>query len=218
MKKRTVIGFALFLLLTTIISKQKIVISKFSLKEVEIENNFLIKKKDIQKLLAPIYGKNLVLLKNEEIKKILMQNTLIESFNLKKKYPDKLKIKIFEKAPIAILTNKKEKFYLTEKINLIKFENIYNFQDLPIVFGNKEEFKIFYSDLKKINFPLILIKKYILFDTKRWDIETVDKKIIKLPSKDYIKSLENYLSLKDKKNLKNYKVFDYRIDNQLILK
>lgn len=218
MKKRTVIGFALFLLLTTIISKQKIVISKFSLKEVEIENNFLIKKKDIQKLLAPIYGKNLVLLKNEEIKKILMQNTLIESFNLKKKYPDKLKIKIFEKVPIAILTNKKEKFYLTEKINLIKFENIYNFQDLPIVFGNKEEFKIFYSDLKKINFPLILIKKYILFDTKRWDIETVDKKIIKLPSKDYIKSLENYLSLKDKKNLKNYKVFDYRIDNQLILK
>ena len=218
MKKRTVIGFVLLLLLTTIISKQKIVISKFGLKEIEIENNFLIKKEEIKKLLAPIYGKNLFIIKNSEIEKVLMQNTLINSFNLKKKYPDKLRIEIFEKEPIAILVDKKKKFYISKKIDLIEFENIINFQNLPLVFGNKKEFKIFYEDLKKINFPFIIIKKYTLYESKRWDVETIDKQIIKLPSKNYIKSLNNYLGLKDKKNFKKYKVFDYRLENQLILK
>lgn len=218
MKKRTIIGFVLLLLLTTIISKQKIVISKFGLKEIEIENNSLIKKEDLKKLLAPIYGKNLFFLENSEIEEILMKNTLIKSFNLKKKYPDKLRIEIFEKEPIAILIDKKKKFYISKKIDLIEFENIKNFQDLPLVFGNKKEFRIFYNNLKKINFPFNIIKKYTLYESKRWDIETIDKQIIKLPSRNYIKSLNNYLGLKNKKNFKKYKVFDYRIENQLILK
>ena len=36
-----------------------------------------------------------------------MQNDFIESFQMKKKYPNTLKIKINEKKPIAILINKK---------------------------------------------------------------------------------------------------------------
>jgi hypothetical protein len=52
----------------------------------------------------------------------------------------------------------------------------------------------------------------------RWDIETIDKKIIKLPKINYTDSLENYLNLKGKNNFRKYSVFDYRIKNQLILK
>ena len=74
-----------------------------------------------------------------------MQNSFIESFEIKKKYPDTIKIKIFEKKPIAILFNKKKKFYLSEKIDLIEYNNFENFQDLPYVFGNQEKFKIFYK-------------------------------------------------------------------------
>ena len=89
-----------------------------------------------------------------------MQNSFIESFNIKKKYPDTLIIKIFEKKPIAILLSKKEKFYLSEKIDLIEFKTLTVDKDLPYVFGNKDEFKIFHASLKKINFPLEKIKKY----------------------------------------------------------
>ena len=218
MKKQTIIVIILFILLTTITSKQKIVISKFNLKEIKIENNFLIKKSDIEKLLEPIYGRNLIFLSNIEIQKTLLQNTLIESFNLKKKYPHTLKIKIFEKKPIVVLLNNKKKFYLSDKIDLIKFKNIPNYQDLPHVIGNREMFKIFYDDLKKINFPFEIIQKYTLYKLNRWDIETVNKKIIKLSPENYIKNLQNYLKLKNKKNFQKYKVFDYRINNQLILK
>ena len=217
MKKRIVIGLGLLILLTTITSQQKIVISKFNLKEINIENNILTKKKDIKKLLFPIYNKNLIFLKNLEIEKALMQNSFIESFEIKKKYPNTLTIKIFEKKPIAILQHNKNKFYLSEKIELIKFENLSNYQNLPYVIGSKEDFEIFYNSLNKINFPFDQIKKYTLYESKRWDLETVNNKLIRLPAKDYIKSIKNYLNLINNNDFKKYKLFDYRINNQLIL-
>ena len=217
MKKRIVIGLGLLILLTTITSQQKIVISKFNLKEINIENNILTKKKDIKKLLFPIYNKNLIFLENSEIEKALMQNSFIESFEIKKKYPNTLTIKIFEKKPIAILQYKKNKFYLSEKIELIKFKNLPDYRNLPYIIGNKEDFEIFYNSLNKINFPFDQIKKYTLYESKRWDLETVNNKLIRLPAKDYIKSIKNYLNLINNNDFKKYKLFDYRINNQLIL-
>ena len=49
-------------------------------------------------------------------------------------------------------------------------------------------------------------------------LETLNDKVIKLPSKNYNKSLKNFLNLVDKSAFKKYKVFDYRIKDQLILK
>ena len=218
MKKKIVIGLSLFLLLTTITSQQKIIFSKFNLKEIILENNLLIKDKEIKKLLLPIYDTNLILLKNKDVEQALLKNSFIDSFKLKKKYPNTLIIKIYEKKPIAILFYKKNKFYLSRKIDLIEFNNIKDFQNLPYVFGNKDKFKIFYDNLKKINFPLNQIKKFTYYETNRWDLETNDKKIIKLPTKNYIKSLRNYLEIKSKKNFRKYVLFDYRIKDQLILK
>jgi len=218
MKKQLVIAFILFTLLTTITFKEKIIISQLNIKEIIVENNSLVKKKDVKKLLIPIYNKNIIFLDNKEIEKALTQNSFIETFDVKKKYPQTLKIRIFEKKPIAILLNKKKKFYLSDKIELIEFENIKKYQDLPYVFGNRDDFKIFYNDLKKMNFPFDLISKYTLYESKRWDLETKDKIVIKLHSKNYLKNIKNYLDSRNKQNFKKYKIFDYRINNQLILK
>ena len=218
MNKRIVIAITLLILLTTITTQPKIFISKFNLKEISIENNFLLEKKEIKKLLMPIYDKNLLFLKNKEIENILIQDSFIESFTIKKKYPSTLNIKVFEKKPIAILFNKKNKFYLSEKIDLIKFKNIQNYQNLPYIFGNKDEFKILYNVLAKIDFPLNEIKKYTLYEANRWDLETKNNKIIKLPSKNYDESLKNYLKIRNIENFKKYNIYDYRIKSQLILK
>ena len=218
MKKRLVIALFLIILLTTINSRQSFFVSKFNLNKIVIENNLLLKEKDVKSLLIPFYNKNLILLDNNEVKIALLQNSFIESFNIKKKYPNTLKIEIFEKKPIAVLFNKKNKFYLSEKIDLIEFRNLPNYQQLPYVLGNKNDFKIFYDNLKKINFPLNVVKKYILYETNRWDLETIDNQTIKLPPKNYIKSLENFLNIKSKKNFEKFELFDYRINNQLILK
>ncbi len=218
MKKKTIIAIALLILLTTITSQQKILISKLNLKTIKIDNNFLIKEQDIKKLLASIYGKNLLLLKNKDIESILLQNNLIESFTIRKVYPNILKIKIFEKKPIAILINDKNKFFITDKVTLIEFKNYPQFKDLPYVIGDQKSFKIFYDDIKKLNFQFHLTKRFTLYETNRWDLETIDGKVIKLPTKNYLNSLKNYLDLNEKKNFQKYKLFDYRINNQLILK
>ena len=107
MKKRTIIAFVLLLLLTTITFRQKIFYPKFEIKEIIVENNLIIKEKEIKKLILSIYTKNLLLLKNSDIEKELMKNSFVDSFVIKKKYPDKLIIKIYEKRPIAIIVKKK---------------------------------------------------------------------------------------------------------------
>ena len=90
-------------------------------------------------------------------------------------------------------------------------------KDLPYIFGNKIKFKIFYNNLKKINFPLHHVKKFTLHKSNRWNLELKDKKIIKLPAENYVESLENFLSIYDKNDFQKFKVFDYRINKQLIL-
>lgn len=218
MKRRILIAALLLTLLTTISSQIIINFSKFNLEEINIENNTLVEESDLKSLLNPFYNKNLILINNNEIGKVLLKNSFIESFKIKKKYPNTLNVVIFEKKPIAILLNKKKKFFISEKIELIEYRKISKFENLPYVLGNKDDFKNFYYDLKKIKFPLDKIKKYTFYESKRWDLETKNNVIVKLPSKNYLKSLKNYLESSDKNNFQKYKIFDYRIDNQLILK
>lgn len=218
MKKRIIIALILLITLTTITSDQKIIFSIFSLKKITIENNYLLKENDIKKSLKPIYDKNLLKLNNKEIKKILLQNSLIDSFKIKKKYPNTLEIEIFEKKPIAILFDKKQKFYISEKIDLIDYNMLNIDNNLPYVLGNKDDFKIFYENLKKIKFPFNSVKKYILYENNRWDLETLNNKTIKLSPQNYKDNLEHYLNLINKKEFKKYNLYDYRIKNQLILK
>ena len=85
MKNRVLIALTLLTLLSTISLNQKIVLSKFKLNKIEIENTFLLKEKEIQKILSPIKGKNLIFLSYSEIKRELKKNDFIESFSIKKK-------------------------------------------------------------------------------------------------------------------------------------
>ena len=72
-------------------------------------------------------------------------------------------------------------------------------------------------NLQNINFPLKLIKSYHFFESGRWDIIMRDNKVIKLPVQNYISSLQNFMDSKNNNSFNNYKIFDYRIKDQLIL-
>ena len=77
---------------------------------------------------------------------------------------------------------------------------------------------IFYQKLKQANFPINEVKKFYLFESKRWDLITNNDQVIKLPIKNYESSLNNFIGLKKKPNFQKFKTFDYRIKDQLILK
>ena len=100
---------------------------------------------------------------------------------------------------------------------MISFINIKRYNDLPTVFGNGRNFYSLYQDLQNIKFPLAMIKSFYFFESGRWDLIMNDDKVIKLPITNYLSSLKNFMLSKSNNNFNNYKIFDYRIKDQLIL-
>ena len=219
MKKRLIIGLLLLFLLSTYnIKFNKTFFSNLQIKKITIENNKIIKDKEIKEKLSFLYETNFFFLRTKTIEKKLREIQFIESYQIKKIYPNNLIIKITEKKPIAIIQKSKQKKYFTVRGDLIDFRKIKIFEDLPNVFGDEKSFSTFYVNLKNINFPLKEIKTFYLFESKRWDLLTLKNQLIKLPINNYNKSLLNFISLKDQTNFEKYKIFDYRIKDQLILK
>ena len=219
MRNKPIFGIALFILFSTFISHNKFTINKFGIKEIKIENNKILEDQELKNIFSFLYGKNIIFLNSYELKKNIDQKSFIEKIKIKKIFPDKLVIKVFEKEPIAILIDKyQKKYYLGKKTDLIEFRKILKYENLPIVKGEPKNFKKLFDNLIKINFPTDQILRYRYFKVNRWNIEMIDKKIIKLPEKNYTESLTNFMNIKDKSNFEKYKIFDYRLNNQLVLK
>ena len=186
MKNRLIIALLLLLTLSTYnIQNNFNFNSKINIEKIIVENNFVVKGEVIKNKLSFLYGTSPLFLKSEKIELKLNEIEFIDSFKIKKIFPNKLKISIFEKKPIAILQNKKQKKYFTSKGDIINYS---------------------------------YYKEFYLFESKRWDVVTKNNKTIKLPIKNYNYSLKNFLEIKDKQNFEKYKIFDYRINNQLILR
>ena len=217
--KKSLLGLViLFILLTTYTPKFNFIInSNLYIQKIKIENNSIIRSDKIKEKLSFLYRENLFFLNIKDIEENLKSETFIESFSIKKIYPNTLKLIIVEKKPIAILHNKKKKFYISDKGHLINFMDIKSYNDLPTVFGNGRNFYSLYKDLQNIKFPLGMIKSFYFFEAGRWDLIMHDDKIIKLPITNYLSSLKNFMLSKHNKNFNNYKIFDYRIKDQLIL-
>ena len=219
MKIRILISLGLILVLSTYIFKPNIsIFSILKIREIQIINNSFLTKNQVKNDLSFLYEKNIILLNKNEIRNEISQNSFIKSLEIKKIFPNKIQVKVYEKKPIAIIQNKKKKYYFTDNNDLINFTNLITIKDIPVVFGDGKSFKNFYNEVNQIDFPLKTVKAFYLFETKRWDLITKKNQTIKLPQKNFNKSLQNFLLLSKKSNFDKYKIFDYRIKDQLILK
>lgn len=190
----------------------------FPIEKIVITNHKVLKKEKLLDLFnSEFLNSSLFYLNTEKVNKILKNNLLIKKVEIKKIYPDKLMIKIYEKEPIAIINKKDGRFYLTNTGEEIKFFQSIQLEKLPNIFGKQKNFLEIYSSLKKLNFPILKIKSFYYFDIGRWDIIMNNKILIKLPVENFNKSLANYLSIRNNLNFEKYKIFDYRIKDQLIL-
>jgi cell division protein FtsQ len=189
----------------------------FPIKKIIIENNLATNLLELKSDLNFLVNTSLFSLNKEKILLIINKHDFISNIQLKKKYPNTLKIKIIEKVPVATQIIDKKKFYITENNEKINFIDLKIYNDLPSIFGKYKNFNIFYNNLKKNNFIINQIKTFYYFDVGRWDIVLKNEKIIKLPEKNYLNLLPKINLMLDDNNFFKYKVFDFRIKNQLIL-
>ena len=111
--KKSLIGLIiLFIFLTSYTPQPNFIFnSNLNIQKIKIENNSIIEDDKIKKKLNFLYKENLFFLKNKDIEENLKSETFIDSFSIKKIYPNTLKLIIIEKKPIAILQYKKKKIF-----------------------------------------------------------------------------------------------------------
>jgi cell division septal protein FtsQ len=190
----------------------------FPIKIISIENNFATNLSELKSDLNFLKNTSLLFLNKEIFLTIINKHNFISNIQLKKKYPNTLKVIITEKVPVATQIIDRDKFYITKENEKIRFIDLAIYKNLPSIFGKYKSFNIIYNNLKKNNFKINEIKAFYYFDVGRWDIALKNEKIIKLPERNYLELLPKINLMLNNNDFSKYKVFDFRIKNQLILK
>ena len=159
---------------------------------------------------------NIFFINRNNLNEIIENNTLVERFQIFKKYPSSLNIVIERTQFLANINLDGQIFFIGSNGKLSK-QNLINGK-LPFIFGkpNIKEFLNFKKQIDQSKISYMLIKKFF-FPSKRWDIELKNGIIIKLPKSNIKKSLNQSYEVLNNEKLKNIKIIDIRIKNQIIL-
>ena len=220
--KISLLLLALIFLTTYNPSKLNILYKKnhsfLKVKKIEITNHLLVNKDDILEKLSNIYGKNILFLKKKDIKDPIKSINFLDKIEVKKKYPNTILIKIYETKPIAVLFEKKNKYFIDNSSNLIPYNEDLKYLNLPSIFGKNAQSKFieFFTLLKNEKFPIKTINSFYYFQIDRWDIELSNKKIIKFPPERNREAIRTSIKLLDNKEFTNYNIIDLRINGKII--
>tara|TARA_A100001011_G_C13936713_1_gene685442 strand:- start:24 stop:698 length:675 start_codon:yes stop_codon:yes gene_type:complete len=220
-KKNLFIWIFIFIFLSTysLNSIQKKKISFFLIKKINVEGLLNVNRYDLESALEEFYGKNLIFLNREKLNKIGSNFSFIKEIKINKIYPSTLNIIVKENKPLGILIEKDKKILLLENGNEILNFKLNAEKNLLFVKGEgaRKKFHKFYEILETTNFKIELIHELNHFDVNRWDIVLKNGKVVKLPTDRFERSIEKFISIYDKDNFSNFKIFDFRINGQLIL-
>ncbi len=186
-------------------------INMVNIEGIEFNDNEYLKIMNLIKL------NNLLSIQKSQIKEILNSNNLIEEYEVFKKYPSSLEIKI-EKTNFLASTNINGKNYLVGSNG--KFINTKDYsQNLPFIFGNFEieKFLEFKNIILQTDFKYNNIKNFYYFPSGRWDIEMISGVLIKLPITGIKESLNLSIDLIEDKEFSNIKILDIRQKNQIVI-
>ncbi len=215
--KKIVVYLFLFLTLVTL---NNINLSDFNfLKIITLNltglNNF--EKKNFEEDLNFLKKEDLIFLDKDKISKKIFANKIVEDFSVFKNYPSELEIFIKKTKFLAITKKNNQDYYIGSNGNLIYTKN--SLERLPFIFGNVEpdDFLKLKTHINNSEFNFDQIKNLYFFKSKRWDIETKDDLIIKLPLDQIEISLNNLSKIIISEEFKNKKIIDLRQKNQVIL-
>ena len=178
---------------------------------IEFNNNEFFKITNLIKL------NNLLSIQKTQIKEILNSNNFIQEYEVFKRYPSSIEIKI-KKTNFLASTNINGKNYLVGSNG--KFINTKDYsQNLPFIFGNfkTEKFLELKNIIHQTNFKYNDIKNFYYFPSGRWDIEMNSGVLIKLPITGIKESLNLSIDLLEAEEFSNIKILDIRQKSQIVI-
>ena len=91
--------------------------------------------------------------------------------------------------------------------------------ELPFIFGDLDtsEFLELKRKIDSSLFEFSEISNLYLYKSKRWDIETYDGNLIKLPKNNVKEILNIYVQMSKEKKINKKTIIDFRQKNQIIL-
>ncbi len=186
-------------------------ISIVNIEGIEFDNN------EFLEITSLIKFNNLFSIQKSQIKKIFNSNNLIEEYEVFKRYPSTIEIKI-KKTNFLASTRINGKNYLVGSNGKLIDKKEFS-EDLPFVFGNFETEK--FLELKSIilqtDFKYNNIENFYYFPSGRWDIKMISGITIKLPISGIKESLNLSIDLLNNKEFSKIKILDIRQKNQIVI-
>lgn len=186
-------------------------ITNVAITGLKIEENL-----DLKKNILNLNLKNLYTIDREYLKDEIDKNLLVEDFFIFKNYPSTLILSVSKTRFLAKIKKNGKTFLVGSNGKLIP-SYLVN-ENIPMIFGNPEinEILNFMSLIEKSNTKLDEIKNLFYFKSGRWDIETKNNIIIKLPLGNFLKELNNIHLISKNENFQKKNIIDMRIKNQII--
>ena len=215
--KKIIVYLFLFLLLVTANNINLSNLNFFKTTTLSVSGLNNLEKEKFEKDFDFLKTEGLIFLDKIEISKRIFANKTVEELSVFKNYPSELKIFIKKTNFLAITKKNNQNYYIGSNGNLILTKN--SLENLPFIFGNVEpnDFLKLKAYINNSEFNIEKIKNLYFFKSKRWDIETKDGLLIKLPLNQIEKSLNNLSKIIILEEFKNKKIIDLRQTDQVIL-
>ena len=173
-----------------------------------------------QKLLKDIKNLNLgniFFLSAIEIDRVMNSNTFIENYNVFKKYPSSIDIKLKKTNFLAKINLDGQLYFVGSNGKLTESFDLS--EELPYIFGKLDinRFLKFKKIIDNSKISYDEIKSLFFFQSKRWDIELKNNILIKLSSENIEKALDDVNLILNEKSIKRIKIIDARVKNQIII-
>ena len=215
--KKLVVYFFLLIIVSSISNNS---INNLELNKIKNIKIYGLDQKDNEILSNAINNlnlKNIFFIKKNEIIKLINSNSLIENYEVIKKYPSTIEINI-KKAIFFAKLNYNGKIFLigsNGKLTPAASDNL----ELPFIFGkpNIEEFLKFKQVIDNSKFSYNQIENLFFFPSKRWDLKFQDKILLKLPINPTRETLDLLYEFLENYTGEKLITVDARIVNQIIL-
>ena len=215
--KKILIYFFLFLIIGSLNNKNLININFAKINEITVKGLDDKNNLELMENLKFLKLNNLFFLKKKDITDIINSNNLVENYSVYKKYPSTINIEI-DKAKFLAQLKKDNKLYLLGSNGRLVEKTNYK-DNIPFIFGdfNNKNFFELKDVIDKSSFDYGDIKNFFFFKSGRWDIETKNGSLIKLPKDNLKKSFQFLNSILNQDKEKKIIKIDLRQYNQIII-